>query len=83
MGALIGKYGVESRWEDDLRGVDGGQQIEVDALGREVRPLGVVEPFPGNNLSLTIDLELQKTAEEAYQDKNGALIAIDRKRDAS
>jgi penicillin-binding protein 2 len=79
MGALIGKYGVEYRWEDDLRGVDGGRQIEVDALGREIRPLGIVEPFPGNNLFLTIDLDLQKTAEEAYQDKNGALIAMDPK----
>ncbi len=79
MGALIGKYGVEYRWEDDLRGVDGGRQIEVDALGREIRPLGTVEPFPGNNLFLTIDLDLQKTAEEAYQDKNGALIAMDPK----
>jgi penicillin-binding protein 2 len=79
MGALVGKYGVESQWENDLRGVDGGRQIEVDALGREIRPLGVVEPFPGNNLFLTIDLDLQKTAEEAYQDKNGALIAMDPK----
>jgi penicillin-binding protein 2 len=79
MGALIGKYGVEYRWEEDLRGVDGGRQIEVDALGREIRPLGTVEPFPGNNLFLTIDLDLQKTAEEAYQDKNGALIAMDPK----
>jgi penicillin-binding protein 2 len=79
MGALIGKYGVEYGWENDLRGVDGGQQIEVDALGREVRPLGVVEPFPGNNLFLTIDLDLQRTAEEAYRDKNGALIAMDPK----
>jgi len=79
MGALIGKYGVEYRWEDDLRGVDGGRQIEVDAIGREIRALGVVEPFPGNNLFLTIDLDLQKTAEEAYQDKNGALIAMDLK----
>jgi penicillin-binding protein 2 len=79
MGALIGKYGIEYRWEDDLRGVDGGRQIEVDALGREIRPLGVVEPFPGNNLFLTIDLDLQKTAEEAYQDKNGALVAMDPK----
>ncbi len=79
MGALIGKYGVEYRWENDLRGVDGGRQIEVDALGREIRPLGIVEPFPGNNLFLTIDLDLQKTAEEAYQDKNGALIAMDLK----
>lgn len=77
MGAQIGKYGVEYRWENDLRGSDGGQQIEVDALGREVRPLGVVEPFPGNNLFLTIDLELQKVAEEAYQNKTGALIAMD------
>ncbi len=79
MGALIGKYGVEYRWENDLRGLDGGRQIEVDALGREIRPLGIVEPFPGNNLFLTIDLDLQKTAEEAYQDKNGALIAMDPK----
>jgi len=79
MGALIGKYGVEYRWENDLRGVDGGRQIEVDALGREIRPLGTVEPFPGNNLILTIDLDLQQTAEEAFQDKNGALIAMDPK----
>jgi len=79
MGALIGKYGIEYRWENDLRGVDGGRQIEVDALGREIRPMGVVEPFPGNNLFLTIDLDLQQTAEEAYQDKNGALVAMDPK----
>ncbi|MGZ3568318.1 MAG: penicillin-binding protein 2 [Thermodesulfobacteriota bacterium] len=79
MGALIGKYGIEYRWENDLRGVDGGRQIEVDALGREIRPLGVVDPFPGNNLFLTIDLDLQQTAEEAYQDKNGALVAMDPK----
>ncbi len=79
MGALIGKYGVEYRWENDLRGLDGGRQIEVDALGREIRPLGIVEPFPGNNLFLTIDLDLQKTAEEAYQEKNGALVAMDLK----
>jgi penicillin-binding protein 2 len=77
MGAVIGKYGVESRWETDLRGVDGGRQIEVDALGREIKPLRSVEPFPGNNLVLTIDFEIQKVAEEAFQDKTGALIAMD------
>jgi penicillin-binding protein 2 len=79
MGTLIGKYGVEYQWEADLRGVDGGRQIEVDALGREIKPLRSVEPFPGNNLILTIDLDLQKAAEEAFQDKNGALIALDPK----
>jgi penicillin-binding protein 2 len=79
MGTLIGKYGVEYRWETDLRGVDGGRQIEVDALGREIKPLQSVDPFPGNNLILTIDLDLQRVAEEAFQDKSGALTAMDPK----
>ena len=79
LGSFIGKYGVESQWETDLRGVDGGRQIEVDALGREIKPLRSVEPFPGNNLILTIDLDLQQVAEEAFQDKMGALIAMDPK----
>jgi penicillin-binding protein 2 len=79
MGALIGKYGIEYQWENDLRGVDGGQQVEVDALGKEIRPLGAVEPSPGNNLYLTIDLDVQKTAEEAFRGKNGAFIAMDPK----
>jgi penicillin-binding protein 2 len=79
MGSLIGRYGVEQEWESDLRGVDGGRQIEVDALGREIQPLWTVEPIPGDNLILTIDLDLQRTAEEAFRDKNGALIAMDPK----
>jgi penicillin-binding protein 2 len=79
MGDMIGKNGVEYQWEADLKGVDGGRQIEVDALGREIKPLRSVEPFPGNNLILTLDLELQKVAEEAFQDKSGALIAMDPK----
>jgi penicillin-binding protein 2 len=79
MGAMIGKYGVEYQWETYLRGVDGGRQIEVDALGREIKPLGSVESFPGNNLTLTIDFDLQKVAEEAFQEKTGALIAMDPK----
>jgi len=77
MGALIGKYGIEYRWETDLRGVDGGRQIEVDAMGREIKPLQSVASSPGNNLILTIDFELQKVAEEAFEDKSGALIAMD------
>lgn len=79
MGSLVGKYGVEYRWESDLKGVDGGRQIEVDALGREMRYLGSVEPFPGKNLILTIDFDVQKVAEQAFQPKNGALIAMDPK----
>lgn len=76
LGSLVGKYGVEYQWESDLRGIDGGQQVEVDALGREVRPLKSIEPFPGNNVFLTIDLDIQKVAEEAFEGKNGVLIAM-------
>lgn len=79
LGAMIGKYGVEYQWETYLKGVDGGRQIEVDALGREIKHLQSVESFPGNNLTLTIDFDLQKVAEEAFQEKTGALIAMDPK----
>lgn len=79
MGSMIGKYGVEYEWEAYLKGVDGGRQIEVDALGREIKSLRSVDPFPGSNVVLTIDLGLQKVAEEAYQDKMGALIAMEPK----
>lgn len=79
MGSMIGKYGVEYEWEAYLKGVDGGRQIEVDALGREIKSLRSVDPFPGSNVVLTIDLGLQKVAEEAFQDKMGALIAMEPK----
>lgn len=79
MGSAIGKYGIEVQWEDVLRGVDGGRQIEVDAIGREVKPLRSVEPSPGNSLSLTVDLDVQQSAEAAFKDKNGVCIAMDPK----
>jgi len=76
MGDLIGKFGIEQKFEFDLRGENGGRQIEVNALGRKVRILGQVEPNPGNNLFLTLDLELQKAAENAMEGKRGALVAM-------
>ena len=77
VGATIGKYGVESAWESYLRGMDGGRQVEVDAHGREIKSLKKVDSFPGHNLVLTIDLDVQKAAEEALQGMNGALVAMD------
>lgn len=79
MGEMVGKFGVEYQWENELKGVDGGKQIEVDAMGREIRHLNSIEPVPGNNVILTIDFEIQKAAEEAFEDKNGVLIAMDPK----
>ncbi len=79
LGSFVGKYGMEYQWEADLKGRDGGQQVEVDAFGREIKPLRRVEPTAGNNLISTIDIDLQMIAEEAFKDKNGALIAMDPK----
>jgi penicillin-binding protein 2 len=76
-GYFVGKYGIEQRFEEELMGDSGGRQIEVNALGRMVRVLGTVEPVPGNNLVLTLDLDLQKAAEEALEGKNGAIVALD------
>ncbi len=77
LGYLVGKYGIEQKFEIDLMGENGGRQIEVNAMGQKIRLLGQVEPNPGNNLYLTLDLELQKAAEEAMAGKRGAVVALD------
>jgi len=76
-GDLIGKAGLEKEWEKYLRGQNGGQQVEVDALGRELRVLQEEEATPGNTLVLAIDLDLQHAAETALGDRAGSVVAID------
>jgi penicillin-binding protein 2 len=75
----IGKLGIEGAYEKELHGVTGSEQVEIDAGGRAIRALSRNEPASGNNLVVTLDLELQKIAEEAFQDYRGALVAIDPK----
>lgn len=77
MGDEIGQFGLESRWEGYLRGRNGGEQVEVDALGRRVRVLQEVEDVPGNNVFLTLDRDLQATAYQALQGKQGAMVVLD------
>ena len=86
---VVGKDGLESTYDDLLRGVAGGRQIEVDAQGRVVRSLGPVEPVPGNTLVLSIDWRLQQIAERVVQNElaawgkshgralAGAVVALD------
>ncbi|MBC7106161.1 MAG: penicillin-binding protein 2 [Firmicutes bacterium] len=64
-GDLFGKDGLERAFEDYLRGKDGAREVEVDALARPVRDLGVRPPQPGNNLILTLDARVQEAAERA------------------
>ncbi len=66
-GDIIGKMGLEAAYDAELRGRDGGRQVETDANNRPVRVLGQVDPIPGNTLVLTIDAELQRVAEAALQ----------------
>jgi penicillin-binding protein 2 len=77
MGDEIGQFGLERRWEEYLRGRSGGQQVEVDALGRRVRVLHEVEDVPGHSVILTLDRDLQETAAAALQDKQGAIVVLD------
>jgi len=76
-GDLIGKTGVESRWQPTLNGRRGGEQVEVDAAGRKIRTISMKPPSPGANVCLTIDKALQVTAEKALIGKKGAIVALD------
>lgn len=78
-GDYIGKYGLERAYENDLRGVDGEKRVEVDAIGREVRTLDVIDPIPGNSLHLNLDLELQLSADKALETRKGAAVALNPK----
>lgn len=78
-GDYIGKYGLERMYENYLRGVDGEKRVEVDAMGREVRTLDVIEPTPGHNLHLNVDLDVQQVVEKAFENKKGGAIALDPK----
>ncbi|HEY3425113.1 MAG TPA: penicillin-binding protein 2 [Negativicutes bacterium] len=69
LGDIIGKFGLEKVYDRDLRGTDGGGQVEVDVTGRPVSVLGKKEPIPGNNMVLTIDYRIQKAAEVAIDEQ--------------
>lgn len=66
LGDLIGKVGVEKQYDQFLRGEDGFRQVEVNAVNRPIREIDTVPPKPGHDIILTIDFELQKTMDEAF-----------------
>ncbi|HSA58123.1 MAG TPA: penicillin-binding protein 2 [bacterium] len=83
LGDLVGASGLERTWEWLLKGRDGYQQKIVDAVGREVQNedlaslLTEEESVHGSNLILTLDSRLQKFAEDRFEGKSGALVALD------
>ncbi len=76
-GDVVGKAGVEETYDQILRGEDGSRDVIVDSHGREVGVLGTQHAKPGHDLKLTIDLDLQREAEIALGDNNGAVVVMD------
>jgi penicillin-binding protein 2 len=77
LGDLIGKMGVEATFEQYLRGEWGGLKLEVDGAGKVLRFLGEKPAKAGKNLTLTLDMEVQKAAEAALGQQKGAIVALD------
>ena len=74
----IGRIGVEAAYESHLRGKWGGQMLEVNAMGEVQRYLGDRPSVAGQDLTLTLDLDLQRVAEQTLADKpGGAVVALD------
>lgn len=73
----IGTFGIEKRYEAELHGTTGSEQVEIDSGGRAIRSLAKSASIAGNNLTLSLDIKLQKIAEAAFGDFRGGLVAID------
>lgn len=65
----IGAAGIEEKYEELLRGTKGEESIETNKYGRKVKSLGEQTPYPGNNIHLSIDKDVQKIAEKALDDQ--------------
>jgi penicillin-binding protein 2 len=76
-GDVVGKAGIEETYDELLRGQDGSQDVIVDSRGREVGYLRTQHAKSGQDLRLTIDIDLQRIAELALGDANGAVVAMD------
>lgn len=76
-GDMVGRSGVEKEYQNVLQGLDGWEQWEVDARGRKRRLLDSACPVPGSDIYLTLDVELQRRAEELLKGKTGAIVVMD------
>ena len=78
MNDRIGRTGLEAAYERQLRGAWGGEMLEVDSIGIVQKSLGFKVPKAGQDIPLTIDLRLQRAAENALSDISaGAIVALD------
>lgn len=76
-GRIIGKFGVEKTLDSYLLGETGRKIIEVDAFGYPKRSLSIHPPLAGDDLYLTLDIRLQRLAEDLLGEEAGAIVALD------
>jgi penicillin-binding protein 2 len=78
-GDIVGQSGVELQYNDILMGKDGSRRVLVNSKGKEVGrpPNANIPAVPGQKLRLTIDIDIQKAAEQALEGKNGSIVAMD------
>ena len=77
--AIVGKFGVEKIYNAVLMGEDGARRVVVNSMGREIDTIEQIEPTEGRRVQLTIDLDLQKAAEDGFRHAgfNGAALIMD------
>ncbi len=73
----VGKIGIENTYETELHGKTGYAEIETNVQARAINTVNSVPPIPGDNLYLTLDIDLQTTAYNALDKYNGAVVAIE------
>ncbi|HKD00410.1 MAG TPA: penicillin-binding protein 2 [Methylomirabilota bacterium] len=76
-GEMVGQSGLERLLDEYLRGQDGGERIEVDAMGRPVRRVQATEPHAGAQVITTVDRGIQEAAERAMEGLAGAVVVMD------
>jgi len=76
-GDLVGKTGIEKEYESHLKGVQGWEQIEIDARGTHLESMGRKPPEQGADIVLTVDSSLQRFIERIFVQRAGSVIAVD------
>ena len=76
-GDVVGKFGIEREYDQILSGRDGMRRVVVNSRGQEVGSLTTINALAGNDLRLTLDLDLQMAGEASLGERAGAVVAMD------
>ena len=79
LGQIVGRGGLQERYNCELSGVDGEELVEVNSMGEKIRTIGVRNPIAGKDLQTNIDYNLQKVVAKNMQGKTGSVVATDKK----